>query len=154
MKNARNFYLSFAIVTIAFLSGCIDEPENPGQSSLKTLEADQQTIADYLTENEIIAEQDSIFGLYYVNTKEGTGASPNDSDRVNVDYSGTLLGSTDVFDSGDSIQFPLNGLIGGWRILMPYMKEGGEMKMYIPRGYAYNEDILVFDVTLNDVVGK
>lgn len=150
----RNPFLLFFIGVISLsLVSCLDIEQPP--STLEILEQDQLLIKNYLDENNIVAAQDSVFGIYYVMVKEGNGDSPDlPQSVVNVDYVGSILGTETVIDSNDSIEFPLNRLILGWQVLIPYMKEGGEMTMYLPRSFAYGSDLLEFDVVLNEVVGQ
>ncbi|WP_258104960.1 FKBP-type peptidyl-prolyl cis-trans isomerase [Marinoscillum sp. MHG1-6] len=131
------------------LASCKEEdiitPEEQYELDLAEIEA-------YLTENNIDALQDSISGLYYILHDAGAGDQPQLSDKINVTYEGRYFDTKDVFDKGDSVLFRLNTLIIGWQILIPKMKESGSMTMYLPRGVAYGNYILEFDVTLNDVL--
>ncbi len=81
-------------------------------------------------------------GLKYAVVTEGTGASPKATDVVEVHYTGRLLDGT-VFDSsierGESISFPLQGVIKGWTEGLQLMKEGGTTVFYIPSDLAYGE---------------
>jgi FKBP-type peptidyl-prolyl cis-trans isomerase FkpA len=67
-------------------------------------------------------------GLVYLATIEGTGKSPGVTDEVEVHYHGTLTDGT-VIDSsverGQTIKFPLTGIIKGWMEGLQMMKEGG-----------------------------
>ncbi|QLY31671.1 FKBP-type peptidyl-prolyl cis-trans isomerase [Nocardia huaxiensis] len=71
----------------------------------------------------------------------GTGAEAKPGDRVEVHYVGVEYGTTDEFDSswkrGESITFPLDGLIQGWQDGIPGMREGGRRKLTIPPLQAY-----------------
>ena len=79
-------------------------------------------------------------GLQYEVIKEGTGAMPKATDKVNVHYHGTLIDGT-VFDSsvdrGEPISFPLNGVIAGWTEGVQLMKEGAKYRFFIPQELAY-----------------
>jgi FKBP-type peptidyl-prolyl cis-trans isomerase FklB len=96
---------------------------------------------NFLAEN---AKKDGISvtesGLQYHHETEGTGKSPNASDKVTVHYKGTLLDGTE-FDSsykrGEPISFPLNGVIPGWTEGLQLMKVGGKTTFYIPQDLAY-----------------
>jgi len=81
-------------------------------------------------------------GLQYEVIEEGTGKSPVATDRVEVNYEGTFIDGS-VFDSsyarGQSIEFPLNGVIAGWTEGVQLMKEGATYKFYIPYNLAYGE---------------
>lgn len=81
-------------------------------------------------------------GLQYEVIEAGTGASPSKDDVVEVHYEGTFING-DVFDSsyqrGQTIEFPLSGVIAGWTEGVQLMKEGATYKFYIPYHLAYGE---------------
>ena len=81
-------------------------------------------------------------GLQYKIIKEGTGNFPKPTDKVKVHYEGKLLNG-EIFDSsiqrGKPIDFGLNQVIPGWTEGMQYIKEGGEIELYIPYNLAYGE---------------
>lgn len=105
-------------------------------------------------------------GLQYKVVKAGSGATPKASDEVKVHYHGTLIDGT-VFDSsverGESISFPVNGVIPGWVEALQLMKVGDKWQLYIPAKLAYGErgsppkigpnSTLVFDVELLGIEG-
>lgn len=81
-------------------------------------------------------------GLRYVMLEEGSGVMPNESSVVLVDYEGVLADGTKFdssFDRGESISFPLQGVIPGWTEGLQLMKEGGTAVFYIPAELAYGE---------------
>ena len=61
---------------------------------------------------------------------------------VEVHYHGTLTDGT-VFDSsvdrGQTISFPLGGVIKGWQEGLQLMKEGGKATLICPPDLAYGE---------------
>jgi peptidylprolyl isomerase len=71
----------------------------------------------------------------------GEGAEATPGARVNVHYLGVEYDSGEEFDSswsrGESINFPLQGLIAGWQEGIPGMKVGGRRKLTIPPQLAY-----------------
>jgi len=71
----------------------------------------------------------------------GEGAEAKPGDRVEVHYLGVDFESGDEFDSswgrGESIEFPLAGLIAGWQEGIPGMKVGGRRQLVIPPELAY-----------------
>ena len=71
----------------------------------------------------------------------GDGAEAKHGDTVTVHYLGVEFDSGEEFDSswnrGESIQFPLRGLIQGWQEGIPGMKVGGRRELVIPPEKAY-----------------
>ena len=71
----------------------------------------------------------------------GEGAEAIVGGDVTVHYVGVEYETGDQFDSswdrGESITFPLNGLIQGWQEGIPGMKVGGRRKLVIPPEKAY-----------------
>jgi peptidylprolyl isomerase len=71
----------------------------------------------------------------------GTGAEAVPGAKVTVHYLGVEFATGDEFDSswnrGESIEFPLRGLIQGWQDGIPGMKVGGRRELVIPPHLAY-----------------
>ena len=81
-------------------------------------------------------------GLQYEILEPSLGQKPKATDTVRVHYEGTLIDGT-VFDSsyrrGESITFPLNGVIQGWTEGLQLMSIGSKYKFFIPYQLAYGE---------------
>ena len=103
-------------------------------------------------------------GAIVIPEKEGTGASPKETDKVKVNYTGTLVNGT-VFDSSvgrGPAEFPLNQVIKCWTEAVQTMKVGGKAKVVCPSAIAYGERgsppvipgnaVLTFDIELLDIV--
>lgn len=103
-------------------------------------------------------------GLQYRVITEGEGENPGPEDVVEVHYTGKLIDGT-VFDSsverGETIKFPLNGVIPGWTEGVQLMKPGSKYEFVIPANLAYGEratgpipggSTLVFEVELISIV--
>ena len=100
-------------------------------------------------------------GILYIPSKEGTGATPKPTDKVKVNYKGTLTDGT-VFDSsydrGTPAEFPVSGVIKCWTEGLQKMKVGGKAKLVCPSETAYGkrgqqptirpDSVLNFDVEL------
>ncbi len=84
--------------------------------------------------------------------------------QVQVHYLGVEFDSGEEFDSswnrGESISFPLQGLIQGWQDGIPGMKVGGRRQLTIPPHLAYGPaggghrlsgQTLIFVIDLLDV---
>lgn len=69
--------------------------------------------------------------------EQGVGNFPNANSIVSVSYEGRLFSNDAIFDSNSDVAFQLSNLILGWQIMIPKMKEGAKMTMYIPSPYAY-----------------
>jgi FKBP-type peptidyl-prolyl cis-trans isomerase len=81
-------------------------------------------------------------GLQYEVLHEGTGPTAKPTDKVTVNYKGTLLDGK-VFDSsydrGQPVTFPVNQVIPGWIEALQLMKAGSKYKLTIPPELAYGD---------------
>lgn len=81
-------------------------------------------------------------GIAYKVVKAGEGESPDENDRVTMNYEGSLLDGT-VFDSSYESGMPLiyeaNRLIAGWTEILQMMKPGAHFEVVIPYQLAYGE---------------
>ena len=82
-------------------------------------------------------------GLQYLVLEESAdenAAKPLATDEVEVHYHGTMIDGS-VFDSsvdrGESISFPLDGVIAGWTEGLQLMKVGDKYRFFIPSDLAY-----------------
>jgi FKBP-type peptidyl-prolyl cis-trans isomerase FklB len=99
-------------------------------------------------------------GLQYKILEPGAGKTPDPTDKVTVNYRGTLIDGKE-FDSsykrGKPASFLLNGVIKGWTEGLQHVKEGGKIQLVIPPELAYGKrgplanQTLVFDVELISV---
>jgi peptidylprolyl isomerase len=73
----------------------------------------------------------------------GDGPEAVPGATVEVHYLGVEFDTGEEFDSswnrGESIKFPLRGLIAGWQEGIPGMKVGGRRTLTIPPRLAYGE---------------
>jgi FKBP-type peptidyl-prolyl cis-trans isomerase FklB len=104
-------------------------------------------------------------GLQYKVLVEGDGAIPTATDTVETHYEGSLI-SGEVFDSsiqrGQTVSFPVSGVIQGWQEALQLMSVGSKWEVYIPFNLAYGEagsppkigpfSALVFQVELINIV--
>jgi len=103
-------------------------------------------------------------GLQYEVIKQGTGEKPKATDKVRVNYEGTLIDGT-VFDSSykrnQPAEFAVNGVIPGWSEGVQLMNVGSTYRFVIPSELAYgangNQSIapnatLIFKVELLDIL--
>lgn len=73
--------------------------------------------------------------------KLGDGAEVQPGAVVEVHYVGVDFETGEEFDSswsrGESISFPLQGLVRGWQEGIPGMKVGGRRQLVCPPAWAY-----------------
>jgi peptidylprolyl isomerase len=73
----------------------------------------------------------------------GDGAEATPGAQVTVHYVGVDFETGEQFDAswdrGESITFPLAGLIAGWQEGIPGMRVGGRRQLVIPPALAYGE---------------
>jgi FKBP-type peptidyl-prolyl cis-trans isomerase FkpA len=103
-------------------------------------------------------------GLVYLSLKEGSGASPVATDKVKVNYRGTLIDGKEFdssYASGKPVEFPLDKVIKCWTEGVQMMKPGGKARLVCPPGLAYADRstgiipanaTLVFEVELLEVL--
>jgi FKBP-type peptidyl-prolyl cis-trans isomerase FklB len=81
-------------------------------------------------------------GMQYRVIKAGIGKKPKSTDTVTVHYRGTLINGTE-FDSsykrGQTVSFPVSGVIPGWTEALQLMEEGAKWQLFIPSNLAYGE---------------
>ena len=77
-------------------------------------------------------------GIYYQVVDPGAGATASLDSIITVTYTTSLLSGDVIDDHSDSaISLPLNQFIEGWRLAIPYIQEGGHIKMVIPSALSY-----------------
>jgi FKBP-type peptidyl-prolyl cis-trans isomerase len=99
--------------------------------------------------------------LQYLVITNGDGPVPKATDRVSVNYRGTLINGTEFdssFKRGHPATFPVSGVIPGWTQALEKMTVGSKWKLFIPSELAYGErgsqpsippnSTLLFDVEL------
>jgi FKBP-type peptidyl-prolyl cis-trans isomerase FkpA len=147
-----------ALACLLALAGCLGNNQPVDQALV-----DDEAIRNYLTVNNLQAQRDSS-GIYFrITTPSTSTISPTRRDTVQVHYTGTLLDNR-VFDSSRGrapARFLLNGLIGGWQVMIPQMKQGERRVIYVPSAYAYGpfgqgsippNAVLIFDIELLGVI--
>lgn len=125
-----------------------------------------KTVKQWLADNaKIPGITTTASGLQYQVLASGPegGPKPTTADQVKVAYKGTLIDGTE-FDANADMQFGVTGVIKGWTEALQLMKPGDQYKLFVPPELGYGEAgsppkiganaILVFEVTLKEVVGK
>lgn len=150
----RLFTLVSSMVLAVTLLGCGNKDKG---NSCTTATEDDVKMQKYITDNGVSATKHAS-GLYYQIIEPGTGSTPTINSTVKAKYTGTYTNKTS-FDGGEA-SFPLGGVIEGWQIGIPLIKQGGKIKLIIPPYLAYGcndyrgipgNSVLVFDVELLEV---
>jgi len=160
LDSIENLYFTMQLNNIETL----EEVKAAQEVELKRLQAEESNKRnDYLADNYPDA-QPIASGLYYIDTKEGKGSTPQKGEKVKVHYKGMFLDGT-VFDSsldGEPIEFALGEgrVIKGWDEGIGMMRKGGKAVLVIPSDIAYGPNgrgsippfsTLVFEVELVDI---
>lgn len=162
MRGIACIILCFGLVT----SGCFKKGDDCPYS-LKNITApssEEQAVLNYLSSNSITATKHGS-NMYYEVINAGTGATPQQCSGVLIKYAGKLTNGAQ-FDAQENAIFTLGSLIEGWKIGLPLIKKGGQIKLYIPPSLGYGNvdvkdnngtviipanSVLIFDITLKDV---
>ena len=128
MLKTRILLALFLVVGV--ISSCKKE-----LSPEKQAEKDDKLITDFIAKNNIPAIKHSS-GIYYQIVAQGSGAKPNTSSTVSVNYTGKLLNGN-VFDKSNApVSFALNRLIMGWQIVIPLINKRGSISLIVPSALA------------------
>ncbi len=160
MVRAPRFLLAAATalgVALA-LSACA-----PSKKQQENLAATQAFLAQNAKQPGVVTLAD---GLQYKVVRSGpaSGAKPNPTDEVKVNYEGKLVDGT-VFDSsyerGSPASFPLQGLVPAWKEALVMMRPGDEWTLYVPPALGYGAEdkgpipgnsVMIFRIELIDVL--
>lgn len=103
-------------------------------------------------------------GLQYKVITMGKGAKPKATDRVKVNYRGTLIDGTefDASKEGEPVTMSVSGVIKGWQEALQMMPVGSKWQLFIPADLAYGKRgagekigpsaTLIFDIELVEIV--
>lgn len=154
----KKIYVFLAVVLIAVsFSGCLKDKSCKPRS----VQSEAAQIEAYALSKGFTASPHAS-GLYYEILDPGTGETPTVNSRIVITYRGELLDGY-VFDqmtAPNTEPWYLSGLIEGWRIGVPLIKEGGRIRLIIPSALAYGcsaigvipaDSPLFFDISLIDV---
>jgi FKBP-type peptidyl-prolyl cis-trans isomerase FklB len=128
------------------------------------LEMKEQRLGEgkkFLAEN---AKKDDVItlpsGLQYKVIRKGNGRIPGPTDKVTVQYRGTLIDGTEFGSSYRKDKpetFYVNGVIRGWTEALQLMKEGAKWQLFIPADLAFGkrgalaDRVVIYDLELISV---
>ncbi|WP_184543971.1 FKBP-type peptidyl-prolyl cis-trans isomerase [Mucilaginibacter sp. FT3.2] len=150
--------LLLLLLPVAILSSCVKSNNNVvPYDAAKQAATDDATIKTYLAAHTEIHAVKDTSGVYYQIITQGTGSNPLLTSTITAAYTGKLTNGT-LFDSSNSLVYPLGNLIPAWQIVLPYLKVGGQMLIITPSRYAYGNvqagtippnSVLIFSVSLS-----
>lgn len=161
--GAALFLLTSSALTIAVIVQMVSDhnkAKSTDSATTKGKTVDQKLQGTLLTN---FTPNGDITALKTEDTVPGTGDEVKAGDTVTVHYTGAVAATGIIFqsskDTGQTISFPLSGVIKGWQDGIPGMKVGGTRRLLIPADQAYGANppggsgipanaALVFDVTL------
>lgn len=115
------------------------QAEGMKETAEKNKKAGEAFLAENKKKEGVITLPD---GLQYKVLKEGAGKTPKATDKVQVNYRGTLIDGRE-FDSsykrGEPATFQVNAVIPGWAEALQLMKAGSKWEVFIPSSLAYGE---------------
>ena len=143
----RTAALVLAVLCVpAFATGCSGDDSSSGDAATETTQsADAGSKALAAIEErgkpEVAVPPAPATELKVTDVVEGTGPAVQPTDSVTVHYVGVGQQSGKEFDSswsrGETISFPLSGVIQGWSEGLVGMKVGGRRELVIPGALAY-----------------
>ena len=110
------------------------------------IEESKRALAEYIVENQIAVTPEPS-GVYIIPLEKGKGRCPVKGEKVELDFSASLLNGQSVgttFDSPDKFSFVLGEgyTIQGWEEVVPKMHLGERVLAIIPYDLAYGEHSL------------
>ncbi|PZR24660.1 MAG: FKBP-type peptidylprolyl isomerase [Citrobacter freundii] len=153
--------LALALVFTVLFAGCSKDDDKCTYDTcgLKAPDAEIAAVQAHITSKGITAEK-HCSGVFYTLENAGTGKNPTPCSNILIKYKGYLTDGT-VFDqAANPVAFNLGGLINGWRSVLPIVKAGGRIVLYIPPSLGYGSrasgpipanSIIIFEIDLVDV---
>lgn len=107
------------------------------------MEKSRKVLEDYVVSNNINVNPEPS-GIYIIPMENGKGRCPVKGEKVEIDFSASLLDGQEVgstFDMPEKFSFVLgeNYVIPGWEEVIPKMHLGDRVKTIIPFEMAYGE---------------
>lgn len=135
------FSLSVAIFIL--FTSCKKQDRCPfTDSGVSASTTERAYLQNYLSTNSIAAIEHTS-GVFYNIVLPGTGANPSICSTITCKYTGSLIPSGTIFDAtaagSSGINFTLGELITGWQKVLPLLKSGGKITLFIPPSLGYGQ---------------
>jgi peptidylprolyl isomerase len=114
------------------------------EAQIKSMQMEQEEMSlleEYIKANQI-AVQPTTTGIYYLETKKGTGKTPGPEQYVSAHFTVSLLGGNQLFttlEGGEPLDFKFGSQFEnpGFMEVIGMMKEGGKANAIIPSSMAF-----------------
>jgi FKBP-type peptidyl-prolyl cis-trans isomerase len=134
-KNKRMKKLIILLSTVFIFISC--SKKNDNHCTPVTPESESDEMMAFCNAQGIAYVVDTN-GIYYQVIDQGAGMTPNQNSVVTVTYMATTLDGNVVADNTTApVTQQLNQFIEGWRLALPYIQQGGRIKMILPSVFAY-----------------
>ena len=134
--------LFFVLCVIIIGVSCLKSGERTCAYPQRTIiapQAEQDSIVAYLDSFNIQADHHPA-GFYYKIINPGMGADTMLlCSELLIDFKGQLKNDS-VFQEGNDVFLVLGGMIEGWKLGIPLIKKGGEIKLFIPPTLAFGQE--------------
>lgn len=143
MKHSRIMKHSVlpTLLSLSFLlSSCIKDQCRYIDQTITANNTEIAYIQSFLAGSNITNALQHPSGVFYTIDTLGAGLSPNLCSTILVTYDAYRFGYGNAFDSYNEpggIPFVLGTLITGVQKVLPLIKQGGQITMYIPPSLAY-----------------
>jgi len=146
MKLKNNIHLSLPVLLLILISSVSSCKLDNRTDEFR--EEEKLEIQRFLNENDTLDFELKTSGLYYLDTRLGTGVQVDVYDTLHVLYSAKFLNGT-VFDTClgiDTLEYIMNEYytIPGFHEGMMYMKAGGKAIFLIPSGLAFGPNEITY----------
>ena len=131
------------------------------KKTAKNLEDAEASLAENKEKEGVITTES---GLQYIVLVEGTGPMPMETDKVKVNYKGTLADGRefDASQLGTPAEFRVNGVVQGWIEALQLMPVGSKWELYVHPNLAYGANprqggiiepnhMLIFEIELLEI---
>ena len=137
----KNVFVLLIAATVLTLSCKKNDSCAYTESPLSATDAERTYLQNYISTNSITALEHAS-GVFYTIGNPGTGTNPSICSSITVKYTGTLIPSGAQFDASTSasgVTFSLGQLIVGWQKVLPVLKNGGSITLFIPPSLGYGQ---------------
>ncbi|WP_256006212.1 FKBP-type peptidyl-prolyl cis-trans isomerase [Pedobacter deserti] len=134
--NYLKHILILACVMIS-IAACKKDEVEPFDE-LAQFHIDTTAIRAYVKANNISVIKQEDTGIFYQVTTEGDGEAITLNSSLTATYTGKILNGPEFVTTGSTPEtFSLKGAMLGWQAILPLVKKGSTVRMFLPSFYGY-----------------